>query len=150
MGVELRNKTLGVIGLGKIGSEVAKRAKAFDMKVIGYDPYISKTKAKLLDVEIMDLINLFIVSDFITIHLPKTEETKNMLNKEAFSLMKDSVRIINCARGGIINEEDLLEAIDKGKVAGAAIDVFSKEPNIESPLIQLPQEIGRASCRERV
>jgi len=141
MGVELRNKTLGVIGLGKIGSEVAKRAKAFDMKVIGYDPYITKNKAKLLDVEIMDLINLFIVSDFITIHLPKTEETKNMLNKEAFSLMKDNVRVINCARGGIIDEEALLEAINKGKVAGAAIDVFSKEPNVESPLIQLPQVV---------
>jgi len=142
MGVELRNKTLGIIGLGKIGSQVAKRAKAFDMKVVGYDPYISGAKAKLLDVEMLDLINLFIVSDFITIHLPKTEETKNLLNKEAFSLMKDGVRIINCARGGIIDEEALLKAIKSGKVAGAALDVFSKEPNVESPLIQLPQVVA--------
>lgn len=142
MGVELRNKTLGIIGLGKIGSQVAKRAKAFDMKVVGYDPYISKAKAKLLDIEMLDLINLFIVSDFITIHLPKTEETKNMLNKEAFSLMKDGVRIVNCARGGIIDEEALKEAIEIGKVAGAALDVFAKEPNVDSPLIQMPQVVA--------
>ena len=82
MGVELRNKTLGVIGLGKIGSQVAKRAKAFDMKVVAYDPYISRSKAKLLEVEMMDLVDLLVVSDFITIHLPKTEETKNIINKE--------------------------------------------------------------------
>lgn len=142
MGVELRNKTLGIIGLGKIGSQVAKRAKAFDMKVVGYDPYISKAKAKLLDIEMLDLINLFIVSDFITIHLPKTEETKNMLNKEAFSLMKDGVRIVNCARGGIIDEEALKEAIEIGKVAGAALDVFAKEPNVDSPLIQMPEVVA--------
>ncbi|MFZ7102997.1 MAG: phosphoglycerate dehydrogenase [Peptococcaceae bacterium] len=142
MGFELRNKTLGIIGLGKIGAQVAKRAKAFDMKIVGYDPYISKARAKLLDVELLDLINLYIVSDIITIHLPKTDETKNMLNKEAFKLMKDGVRVINCARGGIIDEEALLEAINKGKVAGAALDVFGKEPNTESPLIQLPQLVA--------
>lgn len=142
MGVELRNKTLGVIGLGKIGSQVAKRAKAFDMKVVAYDPYISRSKAKLLEVEMMDLVDLLVVSDFITIHLPKTEETKNIINKEAFKLMKDGVRIINCARGGLIDEEALYEAIQTGKVAGAALDVFSKEPNVESPLIQLPQVVA--------
>lgn len=142
MGVELRNKTLGVIGLGKIGSQVAKRAKAFDMNVIGYDPYISKAKAKLLDIELVDLVDLFILSDFITIHLPKTEETKNILNKEAFSLMKDGVRIINCARGGIVDEIALQEAIEKGKVAGAALDVFAKEPNVDNPLFELPQVVA--------
>lgn len=142
MGVELRNKTLGVIGLGKIGSQVAKRAKAFDMNVVGYDPYVTKAKAELLDIKMVDLVDLLKASDFITIHLPKTDETKNMLNKEAFGLMKDGVRIINCARGGIIDEEALLEMLNKGKVSGAALDVFAKEPNVESPLIQLPQVVA--------
>lgn len=141
MGVELRNKTLGIVGLGKIGSQVAKRAKAFDMKIIGYDPYISRARADQIGVEIVDLKNLFKASDFITIHLPKTEETKNILNKEAFKLMKDGVRIINCARGGVIDEDALLEALKDKKVAGAAIDVFSKEPNVESPLIGLHQVV---------
>ncbi|MGI6225830.1 MAG: phosphoglycerate dehydrogenase [Peptococcales bacterium] len=141
MGVELRNRTLGIIGLGKIGSQVAKRATAFEMKVVGYDPYISRARAEQLGVEIVDLKTLYAVSDFITVHLPKTEETKNMLNKEAFALMKDGVRIINCARGGVIDEEALLEAINNKKVAGAALDVFSKEPNVESPLVQLPQVV---------
>ena len=138
MGVELRNKVLGVVGLGKIGSQVAKRAKAFEMKVVGYDPYISKEKAKSLGVELLDLDELLKVSDFITLHLPKTEETKNLINEEKIALMKDGVRIINCARGGIIDEEALKKALETGKVAGAALDVFSKEP-YEGPLVNMPR-----------
>ena len=141
MGVELRNKVLGVVGLGKIGSQVAKRAKAFEMKVVGYDPYISKEKAKSLGVELLDLDELLKVSDFITLHLPKTEETKNLINEEKIALMKDGVRIINCARGGIIDEEALKKALETGKVAGAALDVFSKEP-YEGPLVNMPQVVA--------
>jgi D-3-phosphoglycerate dehydrogenase len=137
MGVELFNKTLGIIGIGNIGSQVAKRAQAFAMNVIAYDPFISEEKANSMGVEKVSLEELFRRSDFITIHTPITAETKNLINKETIKKMKDGVRIINCARGGIINEKDLYDALKEGKVAGAALDVFEKEPPENNPLLTL-------------
>ena len=141
MGVELFNKTLGVLGLGNIGSQVAKRAQGLQMNVIGYDPFLSDERAKELGVKKVDLDELFEKSDFITIHTPLTPETKNLINKDSIQKMKDGVRIINCARGGIVNEKDLYDAIVSGKVAGAALDVFEKEPPEDLSLIKLEQVI---------
>ena len=140
-GIELRGKTLGIIGLGRIGSQVAKRAKAFEMRVIAYDPYVTKEYANKLGVELVDFETLLKESDFITIHVPLTEKTKNMITKKEIEKMKDGVFIINCARGGIINENDLYEALKNGKVAGAALDVFEKEPPFDSPLLKLDNVI---------
>ena len=142
MGVELFNKTLGIIGIGNIGSQVAKRAQGLAMNVIAYDPFLSEDKAKAMGVEKVDIKELFRRSDFITIHTPLTPETKNMINKETIKMMKPGVRIINCARGGIINEKDLYEALVGGKVAGAALDVFEKEPPENNPLLKLNNVIS--------
>jgi len=128
MGIEIYKKTLGIIGLGRIGTEVAKRALSFGMRVIAYDPYLSSEVAKSLGVEMVEFEVLLKISDFITIHTPLTENTQHMLSDKEFALMKDGVRIINCARGGIIDEEALIRAIKQGKVAGACLDVFEKEP----------------------
>jgi len=128
MGIEVMDKTLGIIGLGNIGSIVASRASGLKMNIIAYDPFLSEERAKQKGVELVSLDELFAKSDFITIHTPLTPETKNMINKDTFAKMKDGVMIINCARGGIVNEKDLCDAIKSGKVAGAAIDVFEKEP----------------------
>jgi D-3-phosphoglycerate dehydrogenase len=141
MGIELFNKTLGVIGIGNIGSQVAKRMQGFAMNVIAYDPFLSEERAKTMGVEKVDLKELFRCSDFITIHTPITPETKNMINKETITMMKPGVRIINCARGGIINEKDLYDALREGKVAGAAMDVFEKEPPENNPLLTLDNVI---------
>ena len=142
MGVELFNKTLGVIGLGNIGSVVADRAKGLRMIVIAYDPFLTPEGAAKVGVELVSLEDLYKRSDFITVHVPKTSDTANMLNTEAFKKMKPGVRIINCARGGIVNEADLAEAVQKGLVAGAAFDVFSKEPpEADNPLLNLPNVI---------
>lgn len=127
-GSELYKKTIGILGLGRIGSEVAKRAKAFGMTVLAHDPYLTAAKAEQLEVEKVDLDRIFAEADFITIHMPKTEATANMINAEALSKMKDGVRIINCARGGLVNETDLAEAVASGKVAAAGLDVFVSEP----------------------
>jgi D-3-phosphoglycerate dehydrogenase len=137
MGVEIYNKTLGIIGIGNIGSQVARRALALQMNVLGYDPYLSEEKAKELGIEVVELPELYRRSDFITIHTPLTPETRNIINRETISMMKDGVRIINCARGGIVNEKDLYDALVIGKVAGAALDVFENEPPEDSPLIGL-------------
>ncbi len=142
MGVELFNKTLGIIGIGNIGSQVAKRAQGLAMNVIAYDPFLSEDKAKAMGVEKVDIKELFRRSDFITIHTPLTPETRNMINKETIKMMKLGVRIINCARGGIINEKDLYEALVGGKVAGAALDVFEKEPPENNPLLKLNNVIS--------
>ena len=142
MGVELFNKTLGIIGIGNIGSQVAKRAQGLAMNVIAYDPFLSEDKAKAMGVEKVDIRELFRRSDFITIHTPLTPETRNMINKETIKMMKPGVRIINCARGGIINEKDLYEALVGGKVAGAALDVFEKEPPENNPLLKLNNVIS--------
>ena len=136
-GVELHGKTLGVIGLGKIGALVAQRAMAFGMHLVAYDPFISVERARHMGVELMDLNSLLGQSDFITIHLPKNKETTNLLNAETLKLTKQGVRIINVARGGIVNEADLAEAIRSGHVQGAALDVFEKEPTTASPLFEL-------------
>jgi D-3-phosphoglycerate dehydrogenase len=141
-GTELNNKTLGVLGMGRIGSEVAKRALAFNMSVLAYDPYLNLARAKALQVELVELDDLYARSDFITVHMPMTDETKGMINTAAFAKMKKGVRVLNCARGGIINETDLVDAIKSGKVAGAALDVYETEPlPKEFPLRNLPQVI---------
>ena len=128
MGVELYNKTLGLIGCGNIGSIVADRAIGLKMNVLAYDPFLSAEKAVELGVKKVELDELFENADFITLHVPKNDKTKNIINKDAIAKMKKGVRIINCARGGLINEADLKEALDSGKVAGAALDVFDVEP----------------------
>lgn len=128
MGVELCGKTLGIIGLGRIGTEVSKRALAFGMKVLAYDPFLSKEVAKALEVEIVDLKELLGRSDYISVHTPLTEETRHMISDKEFSLMGKGARIVNCARGGIVDEAALLRAIKDGKISGAALDVFEEEP----------------------
>ncbi|MDF9407501.1 phosphoglycerate dehydrogenase [Pelotomaculum isophthalicicum JI] len=142
MGVEFRNKVLGVIGLGRIGSAVAKRAQGMEMKVVAYDPYISEEKAESLGIQLLPLEELFKQADFITNHLPLTKESKYIVGEKAFSLMKDGVRLVNCARGGVVDEQALYAAMKSGKVAGAALDVFEKEPTTESPLFELNNFIG--------
>ena len=132
MGVEVYNKTLGVIGLGKIGREVAKRAQSFGMNVIACDPFLSEESAAALGVERVDMDTLLARSDYITLHIPKTKETEKMLGDAAFAKMKDGVRIINVARGGIIDEAAILRAVESGKVAGAALDVFEVEKDPEA------------------
>ena len=141
MGVELLNKTLGVIGLGKIGSEVALRAGGFGMKVIGYDPFVSADRAARLGVETVELPALLARSDFITLHVSLTKDTRAMINADAIGKMKRGVRIINSARGGLIDEAALARALRKGRVAGAGLDVFEKEPPVGSPLIGLPNVV---------
>jgi len=142
MGVEMRGKTLGILGLGRIGSGVAKRALAMEMDIVAYDPFISAEQAEAMGIKLVELAEIFPIADFITLHLPKTPETKNLLNKETFAKMKPGVRIVNCARGGVINELDLAEAVEQGIVAGAAIDVFEKEPvDPENPLLKLDKVI---------
>lgn len=128
MGTELTAKTLGVIGCGNIGSIVTKRAKGLAMNVVAFDPFLTVEKADDLGVRKVELDELFKHSDFITLHIPANDKTRNILNKEAFVQMKKGVYIINCARGGLVNEEDLLEALNSGQVAGAALDVFAVEP----------------------
>ena len=138
MGVELYGKTLGVVGFGRIGSEVAKRCLSFGMNILAYDPFLSKEVAESVGVEVVELKDLLKNSDYITVHTPLTEETKHMISTEEFALMRKGVRIINCARGGIVDETALIQAIKEGKVAGAAIDVFEKEPiPPESELLKL-------------
>jgi len=141
VGIELRNKILGVIGFGKIGSEVGKRAKAFGMEIYVYDPYVNQETAKRAGVELVTLDTLLKESDFITIHMPLTSETKHMIDKNQFAKMKNGARILNVARGGIIDEADLYDAIVSKKVAGAALDVYEKEPTTQSPLFELPEVI---------
>jgi D-3-phosphoglycerate dehydrogenase len=142
MGVELYNKTLGLVGIGVIGTIVADRARGLKMKVIGYDPYLSKEVAEKKGVDLVPLDELLARSDFISVHTPLTEETRNLLDKNAIMKMKDGVILINCARGGIINEKDLEEALKSGKVAGAALDVFEKEPATGNPLLELEQVVS--------
>jgi len=127
-GVEITNKTLGVIGLGRIGREVVKRAKGLKMRVLGYDPYITAEHLSHLEIEIVDLDTILKESDFITVHTPLTDSTKNLINKQNLSKLKKGVRLINCARGGIYEEEALVEGLKSGHIAGVALDVFTEEP----------------------
>lgn len=136
-GIEVYNKVLGVIGLGKIGTRVAKYGIGLDMKVMGFDPFVTEEYANNLGIELASLEEIYKKADIISLHIPKTTETANLINKETIAKMKDGVRIVNCARGGIVNEQDLLDAVNSGKVAGAAIDVYTKEPAEPSnPILQ--------------
>jgi len=141
-GTELRGKTLGLIGLGRIGGEVARRAEAFDMKVVAFDPYISEVAAKELQVELVNLERLLAESDFISLHTALSPATQNMINAKSIEKMKKSARIVNAARGELIDEAALAEALKNGRLAGAALDVFVEEPPKNSPLIGLPNVIA--------
>ena len=141
VGTEVYKKTLGVVGLGKIGSHVATVAKSMGMKLLAYDPFISKERADQLGCTLVDLDLLFAESDFITLHIPKTTETANLINAESIAKMKPTTRIINCSRGGIIDEDALVVAIENGQLAGAALDVFSEEPLGESKLREITNVI---------
>jgi D-3-phosphoglycerate dehydrogenase len=138
-GVELLDKTLGIVGLGRIGKLVATRAAAFGMRIVAFDPYISAERARQMNIEIMPLDQLVAESDFLTVHLPKTKETIGIIGREMFLKAKPELRVINVARGGIIDEEALATAVKEGLIAGAALDVFTKEPMTESPLFSIPQ-----------
>ncbi len=142
MGVELMGKTFGVIGCGNIGSAAAVRAQGLKMKVVAYDPFLTPDRADELGVEKVDLDDLFARADFISLHTPLTDQTRNIINKDTIAKMKDGVRIINCARGGLVVEADLKAALEKGKVAGAALDVFPKEPAKESVLFGMQNVIA--------
>ena len=139
-GVELYNKTLGIIGMGRIGSELSRRAIAFGMRVLAFDPYLSASRARSLQVELVEEIDeLLAAADFISLHTPLTAETRHILNVERLAKTKRGVRIINCARGGLIDEQALADAISSGHVAGAALDVFETEPlPPDSPLRKIP------------
>lgn len=136
MGVEFNKKVLGVIGLGRIGAEVAKRFQSFNMTVLGYDPFVSEERAKSMGITLTTVEDICRKADFITVHTPLTKETRNIVNADMFNVMKPTARIVNCARGGIINEDDLVDAIESGKIAGAAIDVFVEEPPFGSGLLK--------------
>jgi D-3-phosphoglycerate dehydrogenase len=142
VGVELRGKTLAVLGMGRIGTEVAKRALAFGMRVLGYDPFLTEARANELGVRRVSLETAIAEADFITVHTPLTKETRHMISRDAFARMKDGVRIVNCARGGIIDEAALCEALESGKVASAALDVFEEEPiRPDHPLLRFPNVV---------
>ncbi len=142
IGAEVYKKTLGIVGLGKIGSHVATVARAMGMRLLAYDPYISIERADQLGCRVVDMEMLLQQSDYITLHMPKTPETTHLINAEALAKMKPTARIINCARGGIIDEQALYEALKAGKIAGAALDVFESEPLVnESPLRSLGKEM---------
>ena len=141
MGVELTNKTLGVIGAGNIGGIVCDRARGLKMKVIAFDPFLSEEKADKMGVEKVELDDLLARSDFITLHVPLTDGTRNILSKENLAKTKKGVRIVNCARGGLVDEEALAELLKSGHVAGAAFDVFAEEPAKENALFNLPNVV---------
>ena len=140
-GVELHGKTLGVVGLGRVGALVAQRAMAFGMHLVAYDPYVSADRAKHMGVALMGIEELVAEADFVTIHLPKTPDTIGLFGRDLLAKAKPGLRIINTARGGIVDEEALAEAIKDGQIQGAGLDVFAKEPTTESPLFELPSVI---------
>ncbi len=140
-GVELADKTLGIVGLGRIGTLVAQRALAFGMKVVAHDPFVGAERARQLNVELLSLDDLVAVADFLTLHVVKTPETLGMIGKDLLTKAKPSLRIVNVSRGGVIDEDALADAIRAGRIAGAAIDVFATEPTTASPLFELPQVV---------
>ena len=140
-GVELLDKTLGIVGLGRIGKLVAQRAAAFGMRIVAFDPYISADRARQMNVELLPLDQVVAESDFLTVHLPKTKETVGLIGREMFLKAKRELRVINVARGGIIDEAALYDALKEGIIAGAALDVFAKEPTTDSPLFTLPNVV---------
>src|SRR5690606_7007384 len=141
MGVEVTNKILGIVGAGNIGSIVADRAQGLKMKVIAFDPFLTPERAVDIGVEKVELDELLARADFITLHTPLTEQTRNIISAEALKKVKPGVRIVNCARGGLIDEAALYEALQSGRVAGAALDVFLEEPAKDNPLFGLPNVI---------
>jgi D-3-phosphoglycerate dehydrogenase len=141
-GAELFEKTLGIVGFGRIGQLVAARMQAFGMDVVAYDPYLQPARAAQLNVRLVELDELLKISDFITIHLPKTKETANLIGTDALNKVKPSVRIINAARGGVLDEAALYEALKEGRVAGAGLDVFATEPCTDSPLFELDNVVA--------
>lgn len=141
MGVEVNGKVLGIIGLGRVGSEVAKRAKGLGMRVVAYDPFIPEERGRELGIALSNFNEVLQVADFITLHTPLTKDTHHLIGKREFALMIDGVRVLNCARGGIIDEPALKDAIKSGKVAGAALDVFEREPPEERELLELDEVI---------
>ncbi|MEO1284105.1 MAG: phosphoglycerate dehydrogenase, partial [Pseudomonadota bacterium] len=141
MGVELTGKTLGVIGAGNIGGIVCDRARALKMKVLAYDPFLSQEKADKMGVEKVELVELLPRADFITLHVPLTDQTRNILSRENLGKTKPGVRIVNCARGGLVDEAALAEMLQSGHVAGAAFDVFAEEPAKDNPLFNLPNVV---------
>jgi len=140
-GVELSDKTLGIIGLGRIGKRVAQRAMAFGMNLVAYDPFVSEERARQLNVQLLSLNDVMARSDFITLHLAKTPETTGLIDAELLAKAKPGLRIVNVARGGIVDEADLAAAIEAGTIAGAALDVFDSEPTTESPLFDLDEVV---------
>ena len=142
VGIEMRNKVLGIIGLGNIGREVARRAQSLQMRLIGYDPFTAPDYARRFGVELVSMEQLLAESDFITIHTPLTDATQNLIGRQELAQVKPSARIINCARGGLIDEGALLEALNEERVAGAALDVFAKEPPGENPLLRHPRVVA--------
>jgi D-3-phosphoglycerate dehydrogenase len=142
IGVELQGKTLGIIGLGRIGRVVASRARAMGMLIVAYDPFIAPEQARDLEIELAPLNDVYARADFLTVHTPLTAETRGLIDREVFAKMKKGARIINCARGGLVDEAALCEAIANGTIAGAAFDVFSQEPPaVDNPLLNLDQVI---------
>lgn len=142
MGTELMDKTIGIIGFGRIGREVALRSQAFGMRTVAYDPMVDRQEAKQLKVEVMELRDLLATSDYVTVHVPLIKQTANLINSQSLELCKDGVKVINCSRGGIINEDDLLTALKNGKCGGAALDVFLEEPPNCTELIKHPKLIS--------
>jgi len=157
MGVEVRGKTLGIIGLGQVGSEVARRARGLEMRVIAHDPYVPPERARVLGVELVGLEELLRQADFVTVHTPLTEATRGLIGEEELRMMKPTARLINTARGGVVDEEALVRALKEGWIAGAALDVFSREPLTEHPLFGLENVVltphlgaSTAEAQERV
>jgi D-3-phosphoglycerate dehydrogenase len=140
-GVEVYGKTLGIIGLGRVGAHVARMAKGIGMKVLGYDPLISKEKISEKGAEPIELDELLKKSDYVSLHIPLTPETEHIIGERELKLMKDCTRLINCARGGVVDEDALYEALKNGEIAGAALDVFKEEPLADSPLLELDNVI---------
>jgi D-3-phosphoglycerate dehydrogenase / 2-oxoglutarate reductase len=141
MGIEVKGKTLGIAGLGNVGSEVARRARCMEMQVLAYDPFISPERARNLGAELVGLSDLLKRSDFVTLHMPLTPETKGMIGRKELELMKPTARLINCARGGLVDEQALYDMVESGKIAGAAVDVFTEEPACNNVLCQKSKKI---------
>jgi D-3-phosphoglycerate dehydrogenase len=142
VGWELRGKTLGLVGVGRIGIEVATRARAFQMRVVGFDPYISRAAALERGIELTDLDQLLAVADVVTLHLPLGEETRHIIDAKRIASMKRGAHLINCARGGLIDEAALLQALDSGQLASAALDVFEEEPKPSAALVGHPRLVA--------
>jgi D-3-phosphoglycerate dehydrogenase len=152
VGEEIRDKVLGLVGLGRIGQEVARRAAAFGMKIIAHDPFVSEQVAAHLDVELVGLDELFGRADYVSLHMPSTDQTRRLVNAERLAKARKGIRIVNTARGDLVDESALADAIEAGRVAGAAVDVFDKEPTVDQRLQMLPQVVATphiaASTRE--